>query len=88
MEIKVLLLFTEAFTKICRFINKHFGRNNISEGHKHLHQVRVSKLLRQVVNEEVTALGSRNGAACKNCHIADDADEKKTSQHALSEKFK
>ena len=30
-----------------------------------------------MVNEEVTALGSRNGAACKNCHIADDADEKK-----------
>ena len=35
-----------------------------------------------MVNEEVTALGSRNGAACKNCHIAEDADEKNITTHS------
>ena len=55
---------TETFALICGPVNEDFGANDVAEGQKHLHQLGVSELLRQVVYEEVTALRSRNGAAC------------------------
>ena len=57
------LFLTEALALICSPVNKHFGADDIAERQEHLHQFSVPKLLRQVVDEEVTALRSRNRAS-------------------------
>lgn len=47
---------TKAFTLVCRPIHKHFGGDDITERQEHLHQLAVPKLLREVINKQVTAL--------------------------------
>lgn len=42
-------------------IHKHFGRDNGSKGQECLYEFCIPKLLRQVIDEEVTAFG-----ACRN----------------------
>lgn len=49
---------SEAFALIRRPINEHFGTDDVSERKEHLHQLRVAKFLRQVVDEQVTAIRS------------------------------
>lgn len=44
---------TEALAKVCLFVDEDFGRDHISERHEHLQYVLVSKLLGQVVDEQV-----------------------------------
>lgn len=47
---------TKTLAEVCLFVNEDLSRDDISKGHKHLEQVLVSKLLRQVVNEQVGPL--------------------------------
>lgn len=49
---------TETFALIGGAIDKHFGRDDMAKRHKHLHQLSVTKLLWQVVDEQVAAVGS------------------------------
>lgn len=55
--IKWLIAFlpTKAFTLVCRAIHKHFGGDDITERQEHLHKLAIPKLLRQVIDEQVTA---------------------------------
>lgn len=46
---------TKAFTLVCRPIHKHFGGDDITERQEHLHELAIPKLLREVVDEQVTA---------------------------------
>lgn len=46
---------TKTLAEICLFVNEDFSGDDISKGHKHLQQVLVSKLLGQVVDEQVGA---------------------------------
>lgn len=39
-------------------IHKHLGGDDIAEGQEHLRQLRVSKLLGEVVDKQVTAFGT------------------------------
>lgn len=55
--IGLLSLPTKAFTLVSRPIHKHFRGDDITEREEHLHQLSVPKLLGQMVDEQVTALG-------------------------------
>lgn len=51
---------------VCRAIHKHFGGDDITERQVHLHEFAIPKLLRKVIDEQVTALrpcrgGEREG---------------------------
>lgn len=48
----------EALALIGRAVDEYLRTDNVAERQKHLHQFGVAKLLRQVVDEEVAALGS------------------------------
>lgn len=52
---------TETLALVCGSIHKNFGRDNSSKGQECLYEFCVTKLLRQVIDEEVTAFG-----ACRN----------------------
>ena len=56
-EVGLLSLPTKAFTLVSRPIHKHFRGDDITEREEHLHQLSVPKLLGQMVDEQVTALG-------------------------------
>lgn len=56
-EAGLLSLPTKAFTLVSRPIHKHFRGDDITEREEHLHQLSVPKLLGQMVDEQVTALG-------------------------------
>lgn len=49
---------SEALGQIRLFVDKHFGRDDVAEGHECRGQVRVGELLWQVVDEEVASLGT------------------------------
>ena len=49
---------TEALAKVCLFVDEDFGRDHVSERHEHLEYVLVSKLLGQVVDEQVGTFGT------------------------------
>ena len=51
---------TKAFALVCGTVNVYFGTDHISKRHEHLGELRISKLLRQVVDEQVAALWSCN----------------------------
>lgn len=53
----LLSLPTKAFTLVSRPIHKHFRGDDITEREEHLHQLSVPKLLGQMVDEQVAALG-------------------------------
>lgn len=54
---------TKALAEIGLLVNEDFGRNDISKGHKHLHEILVTKLLGQVVDEQVGAIRAWNAGA-------------------------
>lgn len=49
---------TETLAQVRLLVDKHLGRHDIPEGHKHLQQVLIPKLLGQVVDEQVGSLGT------------------------------
>lgn len=49
---------TETFALICGSVNENFGADDVSEGQEHLHELCITKLLRKVIDEEITALGA------------------------------
>lgn len=49
---------TEAFTLVGGPIDENLGGYDVAKGDEHLHELTVSKLLRQVVDEQVAAFGS------------------------------
>jgi len=55
------MYYTEAFALIGGAIDVDLGADDVAERHEHLCQFSVPELLRQMVDEEVTALRS--------CHI-------------------
>ena len=65
MVFKTIRKLTEAFALVGGPVYEDLGADDVPEGQEHLHQLRVAKLLREVVDEEVAALGSRDGAPCK-----------------------
>lgn len=52
------LSLTEAFALVGGAVNKDLGGDDVPEGQEHLQYLRVSELLWQVVDEDVTALRS------------------------------
>lgn len=54
---------TEAFTLVGRPVDEDFGGDNVAEREEHLHELAVTKLLGQVVDEQVAALGSWDRAS-------------------------
>lgn len=52
------LWLTEAFALVGGAVNKHLSRDDVTEGQEHLEYLGVGELLWQVVNEDVTALGT------------------------------
>ncbi|KAI4483972.1 hypothetical protein M0804_007428 [Polistes exclamans] len=49
---------TEAFALVSGPVDEDLRGDDVAEGHEHLHELGVTKLLWQVVDEEVAALGS------------------------------
>lgn len=49
---------TKAFTLVGGTVHKDFGRDDIAERQEHLRELRVPELLGQVINKQVTALGT------------------------------
>lgn len=47
---------TKTLAQVCLLVNENLGRHDIPKGHKHLQQVLVSKLLGQVIDEQVGSL--------------------------------
>ncbi len=68
---------TEAFALIGGSIDEDFGTDDVAKGEKHLHQLRISKLLWQVVDEQVATFRSRNGATYSSQRIYFTKDNKK-----------
>lgn len=54
-------VLTETLALIGGSVHEDFGRDDVAKGQKHLHELGIPKLLRQVVDKQVTAFGS-----CKN----------------------
>ena len=49
---------TEAFALVCGSVHEDLGGDDRPEGQEHLHELIIAELLRQVVDEEITALRS------------------------------
>lgn len=49
---------TKAFTLVGGTVHKDFGRDDVAERQKHLRELRIPELLGQVINKQVTALGT------------------------------
>ncbi len=59
----VLVVLTEALALVGGAVDEDLGADDVAEGQEHLHELGVAELLRQVVDEEVAALGAGDGAA-------------------------
>lgn len=59
------MCLTEALALVGGSINEHLGGDHISKRKEHLHQLSITKFLRQVVDEEVAAFRSWDGATCQ-----------------------
>ena len=55
----------EALALVGGAVDEHLGADDVAEGEEHLHQLGVPKLLGQVVDEQVAALGAADRATCK-----------------------
>ena len=55
----------EALALVGGSVNEDFGADNIPEGEKHLHELRISKLLGKMVDEEIAALWATDGTTLK-----------------------
>lgn len=53
-----IVVLTEAFALVSGPVDEHLGWNNRSKWYEHLHQFRISKLLGQVIDEQVAAFRS------------------------------
>ena len=53
----------KAFALVGGSVDEDFGADNIPEGEKHLHELGITKLLGQVVDEEITALRTTDGTS-------------------------
>ncbi len=49
-------VLTEALALIGRSVHVDLGADDVAEGHEHLSKLRITKLLRKMVDEEVAAL--------------------------------
>ena len=58
-------IFTETFALVGGSVNEYFGADDVSEGQEHLHELRITKLLGKVIDKEITALGTGDGASWK-----------------------
>ena len=54
---------TETFALVGGSVNEYFGADDVSEGQEHLHELRITKLLGKVIDKEITALGTGDGAS-------------------------
>lgn len=54
----IIEVLTEALALIGGTIDEDLGGNDVTERQEHLHKLRISKLLGQVVDKQVAALGS------------------------------
>lgn len=59
----VTVALTKAFTLVSRSVDEDFGGDNVAKREEHLHELAVTELLRQVVDEQVAALGSWDRAS-------------------------
>ena len=57
------LTLTEAFALVGGTIDENLGGYDVAKGDEHLHELTVTKLLRQVVDEQVAAFGSWDRAS-------------------------
>jgi len=54
---------SETFALVGGSVNEYFGADDVSEGQEHLHELRIPKLLGKVIDKEITALGTGDGAS-------------------------
>lgn len=54
----ILLLLTKTFALIRSPVDEDFGGDDVAERNEHLHELGVTELLGQVVDEQITAFGS------------------------------
>lgn len=54
----VIVALTKAFTLVGRPVDEDFGGDDVAKREEHLHELAVTELLGQVVDEQVAALGS------------------------------
>lgn len=57
-------ILTETFALVRGPVDKHFRTDDVPEREEHLHEFRVTKLLRQVIDEQVASFWSRNRTSC------------------------
>ena len=50
------MILTEAFALVCCPIDVHLRADDVAEWHEHLSEFRITKFLRQVVDEQVAPL--------------------------------
>ena len=55
----------EALALVGRPVDEHLRADDVAKGEEHLHELGVAKLLGQVVDEQVAALGATDRAAWK-----------------------
>jgi hypothetical protein len=53
-----LRVLTEALALVSGAINEDLGGDDVTKGDEHLHELGISELLGQMVDEEITAFGS------------------------------
>ena len=54
---------TETFALVGGSVNENFGADDVSERQEHLHELCITKLLGKVIDKEITALGTGDGAS-------------------------
>lgn len=83
-----LWVLTETLALIGGPVHEDFGRDDVAKGQKHLHELGVPKLLRQVVDKQVTAFRPcRNRHAEKN-RLITWLDKHKRAFKCRSKRFK
>lgn len=63
--LKRAIQLTETLALVSSAIDEDLATDHIPERNEHLHQLCITKLLRQVVDEEIAALRPRDGAPWK-----------------------
>lgn len=68
LNIIIWWYLTKAFALVGRPVDEDFAADDVSERQEHLHELSVSELLGQVVDEQVAALRARYWAAWEIVH--------------------
>ena len=63
VPVHIVLELTETFALVSGSVNENFGADDVSERQEHLHELSITKLLGKVIDEEITALGARDGTS-------------------------